>query len=195
MEAVRDGESWSGLEELRPALRKYLSRRCRDQSEVDDIVQETFLRAARYRGSLESPKRLRSWLFRIASNVFRDHIRAGGRAGSAELEEDALIAYEERLPAQLESMGESWLDVGEEVFECGVLLAHQRAAFSKLKRMDRVVLASYYAGGESCARTARECGIPVDLVKVRLHRARRRLEHGVRQRLAIARGERCMVLR
>lgn len=195
METLQDGKCWGGLEELRPAIRQYLGRRCRDRSEIDDIVQETFLRAARYRGSLASPDKLRSWLLRIASNVFRDHIRMGGRAGNIELEEDALLAYEERLPAQLESMGESWLDVGDEIVERGVLLAHLRAAFLCLKRADRVVLASYYAGGESCQRTARECDITPQLVKVRLFRARKRLEIGMRQRFAIARGERGMALR
>jgi len=190
-----DGECWGGLEELRPALWKYLDRRCRDRSEIDDIVQETFLRAARYRGSLANPDKLRSWLFRIAANVFRDHIRIGGRMGSIELEEDALLAFEERLPAQLESMGESWLDVGDEIVERGVLLDHLGAAFQRLKRVDRLVLASYYAGGESCGRTARDCEISPELVKVRLFRARKRLEQGMRRRFAVARGERRAALR
>lgn len=195
MNSAGDGECWGGLEELRPALWKYLDRRCRDQSEIDDIVQETFLRAARYRGSLASPEKLRSWLFRIAANVFRDHVRIGGRMGNIDLEEDALLAFEERLPAQLESMGDSWLDVGDEIVERGVLLAHLGAAFQGLKRVDRLVLASYYAGGESCARTARDCEVTPELVKVRLFRARKRLERGMRRRFMVARAERCVVVR
>src|SRR5262249_2916342 len=50
---------WYGLEELRPLLRNFLRRHCRDGFELEDVVQETLLRAARYRGSLSDSRNLR----------------------------------------------------------------------------------------------------------------------------------------
>ena len=56
-------------------------------------------------------------------------------------------------------------------------------ALRRLKRADQLVLSSYYGGAQSCRETARECDIPLHLVKVRLFRARRRLLRGIRELL------------
>jgi DNA-directed RNA polymerase specialized sigma24 family protein len=57
------------------------------------------------------------------------------------------------------------------------------ATVGELPAHDRRVLESYYGGGLCGERTARECGLPRSLVKVRLFRARRRLERLLRPRL------------
>ena len=173
---------WGGLEGLEPELRRYLRRRCRDASEEDDVVQETLLRAARYRPSLLEPDRLGGWSQRIAANVLRDRRRresrlAGGEWGAAGL--DALPdpdeggAEEERL-----------VRVGEVDLELGVVLGHLERALRGLRERDRRVLRSYYQRGGGTARVARELGIARGLVKVRLYRARQRLGVALRQRLA-----------
>ncbi|MCA9285048.1 MAG: sigma-70 family RNA polymerase sigma factor [Phycisphaerales bacterium] len=48
-------------------------------TEADDAVQETFIRAHRLLANLESPGRLRSWLFGIARRVCSERRRAAGR--------------------------------------------------------------------------------------------------------------------
>ncbi|HEY4854178.1 MAG TPA: RNA polymerase subunit sigma-70 [Streptosporangiaceae bacterium] len=47
--------------------------------EADDAVQETFLRAWRHRERFEGESLLRAWLYRIATNVCLDMIRARSR--------------------------------------------------------------------------------------------------------------------
>lgn len=47
--------------------------------DADDALQETFIRAYRLLGTLESPGRLRSWLFGIARRVCSERRRAAGR--------------------------------------------------------------------------------------------------------------------
>ena len=42
--------NWDGLAERRLRLEKKVSSWSRDKSVVDDVVQETMIRAARYRG-------------------------------------------------------------------------------------------------------------------------------------------------
>jgi DNA-directed RNA polymerase specialized sigma24 family protein len=60
--------AWEGLEELRDGLRAFLVRQCPDENEIEDVIQETFLRAARYRRR-RPVQSLRPWALRIALNV------------------------------------------------------------------------------------------------------------------------------
>ena len=46
---------------------------------AEDLVQETFVRAWRHRATFEGRSSLRTWLYRIATNVCRDAIRRESR--------------------------------------------------------------------------------------------------------------------
>ncbi|MFQ5520197.1 MAG: RNA polymerase sigma factor [Candidatus Methylomirabilia bacterium] len=58
---------------------RYLLRVTGRPSEADDLSQETFLRAYRAYRSLPPDAHVRAWLFTIASNLCRNHFRAGKR--------------------------------------------------------------------------------------------------------------------
>lgn len=176
---------WGGLEGLEPELRRYLRRRCRDASEEDDVVQETLLRAARYRPSLLEPDRLGGWSQRIAANVLRDRRRRESRLARAECGTAGLDALPD--PADCLADEVRLVRVGELELELGVVLDHLERALRGLRERDRRVLRSYYQRGGETARVARELGIARGLVKVRLYRARQRLGVALRQRLAEAR--------
>ncbi len=190
MEAIQGLERWFGLEDLRPTLRRFLVVRCPDENEVDDVIQETFLRAARYRRGLLRPERLRPWVLRIAANVFRDRRRDSTRALATELDEESEEAPPSREPSPAAHHSGVWLEIEGEAIEREQVLRLLARAFLLLRDADRAVLRSYYGGAESCARTALECGMSPALVKVRLFRARRRLERRVRQTVLAARSAR-----
>jgi RNA polymerase sigma-70 factor (ECF subfamily) len=190
MEAIQSLEKWIGLEDLRPALRRYLVVRCLDENEVDDVIQETLLRAARYRRGLHRPERLRSWVLRIAANVFRDRRRDSTRAHAMGIDEETAELPPSREVSPAESHAGIWLEIEGESIEREQALRLLARAFRLLRETDRAVLRSYYGGAESCARTAVECGMSPALVKVRLFRARRRLERRVRQSIICVRGAR-----
>lgn len=176
---------WAGLDGLEPELRRYLRRRCRDASETDDVVQETLLRAARYRPGLAEPRRIHGWIQRIAANVLRDQRRREGRERRFELDGSrGLDRLQGREPAPGEADQEAYVRVGELALERGMLLEQLSSVLGMLRDGDRRVLSSYYAGEGSAARAARELGIDRHLVKVRLYRARQRLSRMLRQRLA-----------
>ncbi|HVS18551.1 MAG TPA: sigma-70 family RNA polymerase sigma factor [Planctomycetota bacterium] len=166
---------WTGLIDLERDLRAFLGRRCRDESELDDVVQETFLRAARFRNSVQDARNLRGWTLRIGGNVLRDRQRRESRlprqaaAGVLELEslENPLGAHDEEHERALH-VGGRWVEHSEAV---RVL----RAALALLGAHDRAVLAAYYEHGATTAQIALELDLPRELVKVRLFRARRRL--------------------
>ena len=177
---------WSGLEEQEPVVRSFLSRRCRDASEIDDVVQETFLRAARYRGSLGDPARLRGWLLRIAGNVVRDRVRRECRLGRTELVEGGLehLAARERPPGHAEEV--PLMQVGRLSIDRDDALRHMSRALGDLREEDRRILGSFYRGSGTCRTAGVECGIAPALVKVRLFRARGRLARAMRRSLSRA---------
>ena len=178
---------WGGLEGLEPELRRYLQRRCRDASEMDDVVQETLLRAARYRPGLIESERLGGWTQRIAANVLRDLRRRETRLRRVDPEVRPLDHIQSSEAPLWEVQGERHVRVGDVSLELGLVLDHLEGALGVLREGDRRVLRSYYQR-ECCAvRTARELGIARRLVKVRLYRARQRLGQALRQRLAEAR--------
>src|SRR6202012_2870124 len=67
------------LEEHRVALTGYCYRMLGSGSEAEDAVQETMLRAWRSQDRFEGRSSLRSWLFRIATNVCFDLLTARAR--------------------------------------------------------------------------------------------------------------------
>ena len=79
-------------------LRAFIARRVDRDADVDDILQEVFLRIHRHIGSLEHRERLIPWLFQITRNAIADYYRAPVRqrellAGAPhELEDSAELA-------------------------------------------------------------------------------------------------------
>jgi RNA polymerase sigma-70 factor (ECF subfamily) len=67
------------LEGLRPALTGYCYRMLGSGFEAEDATQETMLRAWRRSDTLQDRAALKSWLFRIATNVCLDQIEGAKR--------------------------------------------------------------------------------------------------------------------
>jgi RNA polymerase sigma-70 factor (ECF subfamily) len=180
-----DGRTWTCLEGLREGLRSLLVRHCRDESEVEDVIQETFLRAYRYRHGLAREVRLRSWTMRIALNVLSDARRRASRVRCAAPGESLWEELEAPQEDAAADEGDGTYRLGEWELGKEAALEHVSRALSALRLEDRRVLDSFYRGSQSCRTTGQECGIPRHLVKIRLFRARRRLLKGLRRNLAL----------
>jgi RNA polymerase sigma-70 factor (ECF subfamily) len=63
-------------EELHGNLRAFISRRVRNQSDVDDLVQRVMLQIVKGLGSLRDAERLHAWVYRTARNVIVDYYRS-----------------------------------------------------------------------------------------------------------------------
>lgn len=170
-----EASGWVGLWELEPGLRRLLESRCPDENDVDDVIQETYLRAARYRSSVEDPGRLRAWASRIALNVLSD---LRGRASRFQALPGGEEGGESALPAALVTEE----DESIEILVAGTWLPDEdaldllEAALGGLRAGDRALLAHYYRDDCDVPECARRIGIPARLVKVRLYRARQRLQ-------------------
>ncbi|MGW2016246.1 sigma-70 family RNA polymerase sigma factor [Streptomyces sp. NPDC001927] len=75
--ATEDRESQ--LEKYRTELTGYCYRMLGSSFEAEDAVQDTMVRAWRSLDSFEGRSSLRSWLYRIATNVCLDSLNAGNR--------------------------------------------------------------------------------------------------------------------
>lgn len=74
-----DDDLQQQFESHRLELRAYCYRMLASPFEADDAVQETFIRAWRAIGSFEGRSSLRSWLYRIATNICLDMLRSSQR--------------------------------------------------------------------------------------------------------------------
>ena len=115
VEIGAEESAWDGLEEMRDSLRAFLVRHCTDENDIEDVIQETFLRAARYRRR-RPVQCLRPWAMRIALNVLADARRRVVRTQahpqtSDELAFDPPAPPEPRPAAECAyRVGQQWLD-------------------------------------------------------------------------------------
>jgi len=70
-------------------LRRFLHRKISDPTEVDDLLQETYLRIHRHADGLRKHDRLQSWVYQIARNALIDYFRR--RHDNVELPETLAI--------------------------------------------------------------------------------------------------------
>ncbi|QAY63907.1 sigma-70 family RNA polymerase sigma factor [Xylanimonas allomyrinae] len=97
------------LDRYRSELTGYCYRLLGGVSDADDAVQETMLRAWRAYGRFEGRSSLRSWLYRIATNVCFDHL------GSAAHRRERPMGLGAAQPPELERFGatlpeERWVE-------------------------------------------------------------------------------------
>jgi RNA polymerase sigma-70 factor (ECF subfamily) len=124
-------------------------------SEIDDVVAEVYLVAWRRIEELPQSPQDRLWLFGVARNVVRNTKRNANRR-------DLLLSRVRRQPRfPLGASEPSDVDVVD--------------ALRRLSPNEREVMQLVVWDGLSAAETAEVLGCSVNVVQVRLHRARRRL--------------------
>ncbi|RWX79342.1 sigma-70 family RNA polymerase sigma factor [Neorhizobium lilium] len=145
------------LIELMPALRKFARRFYSSSTDIDDLVQETLLKALSNIDRFEEGTRLKSWMFTIMRNSFCT------RFGLAKREhvgfDDALARRSVVQPHQ------EWSVRGHEL----------EAAISNLPERYRTAIDLIFIQGVSYEEAAKRCDCPVGTVKSRVNRAREKI--------------------
>jgi RNA polymerase sigma-70 factor (ECF subfamily) len=135
----------------------YLYRLLGDPALAEDVAQEAFTRAWRARSHLPMLGNPRAWLYRIATNAARDHMRRA------------------RLFAWLPLLGnEPALEI-EGLEEAALVSEQMRRALLRLAPDYRVPLVLYTCQDFTVAEIADALGVSTEAVKQRLVRARRQL--------------------
>jgi RNA polymerase sigma-70 factor (ECF subfamily) len=158
----------------------YCVRLINDPVDAEDLLQETLLRAMRAYGDLRDVGRTKGWLFTIATNSWRDALRARGREvvtttldgseGSATIDDFSLfdtIAVEDPFPYS----DELHLDFLRLFRDEDV-----QSILASLPPSFRVPLILTVVHGFSCKETAAILRIPLGTCLSRLYRGRKRLE-------------------
>lgn len=138
----------------------------RDRDAVDDVVQETFVKAFYRIGSFKGGSSLYTWLYRVAVNATKDYIKSRKRrpAGSLDDMPGTAASLPTRAAPQIE---------GLEQRERRLAV---RAAIAELPRKFRTVLALREIDGLAYHEIAEVMDLSLGTVESRLFRARRRLQ-------------------
>lgn len=153
--------------ELRAGLRGFIAKRV-PASDVDDVLQDVFVRIQRGRAGLRRRERLAAWVFQVTRNVVADYYRAPARRRErpAGLAEDLPLA---RQPAAARPMDADPARARRELAGC------LRPMVDRLPPGYRDAIALVELEGLTQAEAARRLRVPLSSLKSRVQRGRRRL--------------------
>jgi len=152
--------------ELSPQLVHYLQRMVGEPQLAEDLLQETLLRIARGLPGFRSSSSVKTWAFAIATRVAADHFRKPEtRARIVEMEDSGTVP-----------------DAGPDIDE-GMVIDEMnscvRGVIDGLPAEYRSALVLHDLEGLTAADTATACGCSLATAKIRIHRARRRLQQAL----------------
>jgi RNA polymerase sigma-70 factor (ECF subfamily) len=146
----------------------------RNDSEAEDVVQETFVRAFRHLGDFEERSSLATWLTRIAVNEALARVRRSRLFA---------MTGNERDQNEKESRVESTQPGPEEQASSRELRLVLTAAIDSLPEDFRTVFVLREVEGLSTLETSEALQLSSEAVRVRLHRARQALRRSVEKKL------------
>jgi RNA polymerase sigma factor (sigma-70 family) len=144
---------------------RYIMSMVRDTAEAEDLTQETFLRAYRARNSLQDEGAQTAWLYRIATNVCLDRFRQSARRAPMESETD--LDEVEVAEPDTPSL--------QQVIERDEMSACVQRYLNRLSDSYRAVILLHDMHELTSPEIAQLLGESLSAVKIRLHRARRKL--------------------
>ena len=148
-------------------LRAYLMRSCGDLALSDDLLQEAYLRFLRSGFEGEDENHRKNYLYRIATNLLRDHFRRKRPETDEVPERDDRPCHDRDV--HLRS------DVG--------------GAMAELSPRDRQMLWLAYVEGSSHTEIAKALGLRTASIRSMLFRARQRLAKQLKSRGLHPQGE------
>ncbi len=165
VEAWRAGDAAAG-EELFTRHFQAVSRFFRNKfsTGIDDLIQQTFVALVEGRERLRADRSFRSYLFGIAHNVMRAHLRALDRA------------------RQFDPASSSILELDPSPSTMHAQKQEQRLLLLGLRRIPlehQIVLELVYWEGLNAAEIAEVVGAPHSTVRSRIQRARTLLEEAI----------------
>mgnify|MGYP000922519478 FL=1 len=136
----------------------YLYRLTGHRQTAEDLTQETFTRLMTQIHTYHFPRPFRPWLYTIAHNLYRDHVKAASRRAYPSADP------ERGQPPRL-------IDLSEQITEQAAL----SQALRSLEDGERAVLLLRFYQGLTSEEVGRVLGIPAGTVRSRLSRAVRKL--------------------
>ena len=148
----------------RPALFAFVHSIVRNMDLAEDLTQEAMFRACRSISGLKDHNRLSPWLYRIASNICRDHFRKIKKTREKVQSSDSVDDLRDENAPRL-----------DKVLECAEMGECVQQYFDELSDSYRAVILLHDVEGMTNQEIADLLNISLDAAKIRLHRARKRL--------------------
>jgi RNA polymerase sigma-70 factor (ECF subfamily) len=144
----------------------------RDHASVEDIIQESFLRAVRKAPLLKEKDKYESWIKKLTRNVTLNHLRKYKR-NRDELEAEGVFILRESAPA-----AEKSVPLEKEV-EFKIMREAIVTYINELNPAYRQIIAMKWIHNLSYKDMANELGVTEGVIRQRLYRAR----EAIRQKL------------
>ena len=156
------------------ALYRTALRMTKDPDEASDLVQETYIRALRFRHQFQPGTNLKAWLFRILTNTFINmYRRKASRPQFTDVEGlDEYVLYNKMAELRSPSSGS---DPEREVLD-NLMDSEVKQALDDLPEHFRTAVLLADIEGFSYKEIADILHIPIGTVMSRLHRGRRFLQ-------------------
>lgn len=145
---------------------RYILGMVQSPAEAEDLTQDAFLRAYCGRDSLRDPNAVRGWLYRIATHVCLDRLRQRAPQVSLDGEDGA------RCRESAASDSPSALEIAERAETSACV----QRCLDFLSDRYRAVLLLHEAHGLTADEIAELLSESLGAIKIRLHRARRKLQ-------------------
>src|SRR5512143_205489 len=158
------------IERHSPGVYRVALRLTGNEAEAEDVVQETFLSAFKAIDKFEGRSALPTWLYRIAHNTALMRLRRT-RPDQVSVDDEEVFGEGLPVPAQMHD----WCCLPERDFESSEARAELERAIKDLPEKLRAVFVMRELEGLSTEATAEALDVSIDVVKVRLHRARLQL--------------------
>jgi RNA polymerase sigma-70 factor (ECF subfamily) len=153
------------------ALYRTALRMTRNESDAEDLVQETYVKAYRFWERFEPGSNCRAWLFKIMTNIFINEYRSKSRSPLAvnvdELDDNFLYG-------QLAT--DKTVENPEQRFFAKILDDDVKRAIENLPNDFRLVVILSFLEGFSYQEIADIMDLQLGTVKSRLHRGRKLLQ-------------------
>ena len=171
-------------EKYRVRVTRYLRYLLRGEQEVEDLTQETLLRAFQQRASLRDPAAMEGWIYRIATHICLDRLRQRKRTSShhVDLPAEELPIVDRVRPSPLSVIQQS------EMSDC------VNRYVTELKHGYKAVVLLHDADGLTSEEIATLLRLPVTTVKMRLHRGRQRLKAALNSSCELSRDDRGVLI-
>ncbi|MBJ6133796.1 sigma-70 family RNA polymerase sigma factor [Ochrobactrum sp. Q0168] len=143
------------LVKLLPALHQFARTMCRQSSDVDDLVQETLIKALKNQDKYVPFGSLKSWLFTIMKNTFCSKIKRTRREDVMQEGDGPIIGPSQDWAMELQDVGR---------------------AYDRLSPLHRDVIELVIFKGLSYEHAATKASCTIGTIKSRLSRARSQLE-------------------
>ena len=148
----------------------FLCRFVSDSAAADDLFQETFIQVHRNAKSFDPNRRFRPWLFTIAANKARDHLRSTGRRNTQSLDNTTSRGGSDDAATFLDLMDSGTAPPPMDLTRSEDITAVQ-LTLAELPDHYREVLVMSYFHQFAYKEMADMLHIPLGTVKSRLHAA------------------------